>query len=134
MDTTFNVAVMIVLLAIFSVLVIEYLSYLWIKSASAGFGRYASLRYLKQELGALSADWRLRRMAKRKDLNIDTLKDPEGQIVEMAKARCTSCDSLDICEKLLTSEAGSDDSFCPNAKLFTQLSKDNKVIRVDFAA
>ena len=98
MDTTFNVAVMIVLSAIFSVLVIEYLSYLYIKSASAGLGRYASLRYLKQELGALSADWRLRRMAKRKGLNIDTMKDPEGQIVEMAKARCASCDSLDLCE------------------------------------
>ena len=134
MDTTFNVAVMIVLSAIFSVLVIEYLSYLYIKSASAGLGRYASLRYLKQELGALSADWRLCRMAKRKGLDIDVLNDTEGQIVEMAKARCASCDSLDLCEKLLAGEAGSDDAFCPNSQTFTQLSNDNKIIRVDFAA
>ena len=124
MDT--NVVVVIVLTAIIGVFLIEYLSFLWIKSQSKGLTRNASLRYLKQEFQTLTGNSRLRRMAYRKGLAIHRLKD-NHQVIENARARCASCNREAMCEKWLAGEIEGDGSFCPNAPVFAKLADNRDV-------
>ncbi|HAK52873.1 MAG TPA: hypothetical protein DCM54_13360 [Gammaproteobacteria bacterium] len=128
-----NVAVVVILSAIVSVLVIEYLSSLWIKAQSKGLTRIASMRYLDQELRALTANSRMRRMARRKGVALHELVGDE-QLLDEAKARCEDCDQKELCEAWLDGDSieasfttKAEGSFCPNSAIFEQLPKERQL-------
>lgn len=75
------------------------------------------LRYL-----AANSERRMRSMIERCGVDIENATQDEiDAIIKDVRRRCRKCRSEDVCERWLTGEIKGDNSFCPNASIFSNL-------------
>jgi len=70
--------------------------------------------------------WRMRRMMMRVGLDPDigNYGDPKMEsIMQAARKTCGRCQSESVCEQWLEDQEGGENTFCPNAELFRELTK-----------
>lgn len=73
---------------------------------------------------AVTSERRMKEMFQRAGLDpkIATQADSES-IIREVRRRCRKCQSEDICERWLADGDGGDNTFCPNAQVFAELSR-----------
>ncbi len=83
----------------------------------------ALLVWFLRYLGATS-ERRLMRMLKRAGVNpeIAAQDDTEG-IIKDVRSRCRKCRFEDLCERWLAGEVEGENTFCPNARIFSILTR-----------
>ncbi len=100
-STLFQIGIAIVMVAVFFTLLVWFIKY-W---------RAASER-------------RMMRMLKRAgvDPEIATQGDTEA-IINDVRSRCRKCMSEDLCERWLAGEVEGENTFCPNTRIFRNLTR-----------
>ena len=86
----------------------------------------AILVFLSSKNLSAESEQRMTRMMKLKGLDPETaqLDDPRvTEIIQEVRARCRKCQREDLCERWLKGEVEGENTFCPNARVFTQLTR-----------
>ncbi len=74
-------------------------------------------------LGA-SSESRMLRMLKRAGVNPEIAKRNDKKlIINDVRSRCRKCQSEAECERWLAGDAGGENTFCPNHRIFSRLAK-----------
>jgi len=77
------------------------------------------LRYLRA-----TSERRLTRMLKHAGVDPEIAAQGDKEtIFKDVRSRCRKCRSEDLCERWLAGEVGGDNAFCPNARIFSVLTR-----------
>ncbi len=99
--TLFEIGVAVVMLAVSVAMVVSFIKYM-----------------------ATASEARMTRMLARAGGDLAAVRQgATGAILHDARSRCRSCPSEDLCDRWLAGKVAGANSFCPNARIFSGLTR-----------